>query len=204
MGDGPAGVLTVRSTVVVVGAVLLVVVVGVAVLLGVRDRVHLSPQGGALSGAFVHTAEADLDERLLYGVPAGVTTMVAVDAVPGEAVAVSFWRNDGPVPVTLVAPDAQGGYDPWPMDLVVGDGAAGTSFDDALSAPGARRVSVRPGEAAGIRFTLDDPCLQPAFPFGPTTAVLEATALGITRTVALALDPVPLMMSTTDPPDSCR
>jgi hypothetical protein len=82
--------------------------------------------------------------------------------------------------------------------------AAGTSLDDALSAPGARRASVRPGDAAGIRFTLDDPCLQAAFPFGPTTAVLEATALGITRTVALALDPVPLMMSTTDPPDSCR
>ena len=72
-----------RSAVAVV-TVLVVAVAVVGAWLGVRDQVHLSAQGGALSAAFVPTSEVDLDERLPYGVPDGVATMVAVDAAPGR------------------------------------------------------------------------------------------------------------------------
>lgn len=180
----------------------LVVLVGVAAgasWLGARAQVQLSAQGGALSGAFVPTSQVDLDPSVLYGVPDGVMTMVAVDASPGEAVAVSYWRNDGQVTVTLVAPDVDDAFDPFPLDLVAGDPSAPAPLDDALTAPGTDRLTVGPGETVGVRVTLGDPCMRAGFPLGPTVAVLEATALGITRQVALPLDPVPLVMSTVDP-----
>jgi hypothetical protein len=193
--------LTARRVVPAV-ALAVVVAVVVAVWLGVRAQVRLTEQGGALSGVFVPTTGVELDERLLYGVPAGVTSMVAVDASEAEAVAVRYWRNDGPVAVTLVAPAAGGTYDPWPADLIP-DAAAGRALVEPFTTAGSRRVTVRPGETVGVRLTLDDPCLPADMPMGPTAVVLDATALGVTRQITLPLDPVPLMMSTTEPPASC-
>ncbi|WP_225753031.1 hypothetical protein [Actinotalea sp. Marseille-Q4924] len=195
--------LTSRRALAVVALALVVAVTGVAAWLGARERVELSAQGYALSGGFVRTDEVELDERSLYGIPAGTDSVIAVDAGSGTAVAMSFWRNDGPVAVTLVTPPTDNGYDPWPVDLVPGTVSARTPLDDAALRAGVTRLSVEPGETVGVRFTLHDPCLPVDLPMGPTTAVLEATALGITRTVALPLDPVPLMMSTTEPPDTC-